>query len=178
MVDEKILNIGGIDYIISSDGHVYSTKNVGNGKYHKEITQRVDKDGYMIVSIGGKGNRTTKFVHRLVAQAFLDNPCGLLEVDHKNDIRNDNRVENLQWVSKKYNIDKIPQHKKGGRKNGKVKLNWEIAESIRKEYKELNLSMHELSEKYNVSYSTILRIVKNKIWNVNLSSVTTIENVV
>lgn len=37
MVEEKILNIVGVDYIISSDGHIYSTKNVGRGKYHKEI---------------------------------------------------------------------------------------------------------------------------------------------
>ena len=46
--------IKGINYIISDDGKIYSTSNVGRGKYHQEIKQRLDKDGYSVVTLGVK----------------------------------------------------------------------------------------------------------------------------
>lgn len=52
-------------------------------------------DGYLTVSI----DRVKKLVHRLVAETFIPNPQNKPEVDHINTIRNDNRVENLKWVT-------------------------------------------------------------------------------
>ena len=67
-----------------------------------ELKQHLDKDGYYRVSI--IYNNKTKFipVHRLVAQHFLDKSeynC----VNHKNEIKTDNRVENLEWCNVSYN---------------------------------------------------------------------------
>ena len=45
------------------------------------------------------------YVHRLVASAFLSNPAGKPEVDHKNTIRSDNRVSNLRWATRKENLN-------------------------------------------------------------------------
>ena len=104
MIDEKIINYKGVDYIVSSDGHVYSTKNVGYAKYHKEIKQRYTKDGYLQITVGNGKNRTQCRVHRLVAMAFVPNSNNLPEVNHKNFIRDDNRAENLEWSTYEDNI--------------------------------------------------------------------------
>lgn len=52
MVEEKIIEIRGINYIVSSDGRVYSTSTCGASYYHKEISQRLNKDGYFQVTVG------------------------------------------------------------------------------------------------------------------------------
>lgn len=86
----------------------YEVSNMGNVRrlfpkgYHylKQIQQR---DGYMRVKLCKNGQPKRFSVHRLVAQAFLDNPLNLPQVNHKNHIRTDNRVDNLEWCDNKYN---------------------------------------------------------------------------
>ena len=57
--------------------------------------------GYLCVTI----NEKNYSVHRLVAESFIPNPTNLPEVNHKNEIKTDNRVENLEWCTRKYNIN-------------------------------------------------------------------------
>ena len=79
------------------NGHSYMTKTT-------IIKPAVDRNGYLHAVIGGKDKR----VHRLVAETFLPNPDGLRDVNHKNGVKTDNRVENLEWVSHSQNeIHKI-----------------------------------------------------------------------
>lgn len=56
------------------------------------------------------------------------------------------------------------KQKISGENHHSAKLNWKLVNLIRKEYKRSNLSQKELSIKYNISHSTINKIVKNKIW--------------
>lgn len=70
------------------------------GKIIKPIT---NKDGYQQIHICKDGKQSTITVHRLVALAFLDNPDNLPEVNHKNEIKTDNRVKNLEWCTRGYN---------------------------------------------------------------------------
>lgn len=57
-------------------------------------------DGYEKVSLTDINHkRKTEKIHRLVALAFIPNPDGLPEINHKNCIRDDNRVENLEWIT-------------------------------------------------------------------------------
>lgn len=53
--------------------------------------------------IAANGKRKNELIHRLVALHFIDNPEGKPEVNHINQIRDDNRVENLEWVTKSEN---------------------------------------------------------------------------
>ena len=104
MVEEKIITIKDIDYIVSSDGRVYSTNTCGRAKYHQEILQRMNADGYMQITVGKTENRSQYRVHRIVAEAFIPNPDNLPEVNHKDNDRTNNRVENLEWCTHEYNI--------------------------------------------------------------------------
>ena len=67
---------------------------------------RKRKDGYMDVKLwekGGANNYKRFLVHRLVAEAFIPNPNNLKLINHKNEDKTDNRVENLEWCTKTYN---------------------------------------------------------------------------
>lgn len=86
---------------------LYEVSNLGNvrragiNSNRKKITL---KNGYDTVMFSTKGHVTCMYVHRLVAEAFIDNPENYPEVNHINHIRTDNRVENLEWCDRKYNV--------------------------------------------------------------------------
>ena len=66
----------------------------------------LDKDGYQITSLtGNDGIHRSMKVHRLVAMAFIPNPGNLPQVNHKNENKSDNNVENLEWCDGTYNIN-------------------------------------------------------------------------
>ena len=62
-------------------------------------------EGYPCVQLTRNNEKKTFKIHRLVAETFISNPDNLPEVDHINTIRDDNRVENLRWVTHKENMN-------------------------------------------------------------------------
>lgn len=87
------------DYEVSSYGRVKSLK------YNKEriLKQSACTGGYLYVFLCKHNKVKSSRVHRLVANAFLDNPKGLPEVNHKDQNVANNRVENLEWATPEYN---------------------------------------------------------------------------
>ncbi len=61
------------------------------------------KNGYLEVALNKQGNRKQHLVHRLVAITFIDNPKGLLVVNHKDEDKENNSIGNLEWCSQSYN---------------------------------------------------------------------------
>lgn len=86
------------DYMVSSDGKVWSLK---HGKM-KELKPKTDR-GYLRVGLWNNGRRVFKLIHRLVAESFIDNPDNLPQVNHKDEVKTNNCVENLEWCNAEYN---------------------------------------------------------------------------
>lgn len=95
-------------YQVSNMGRVKSLKrfNVNTGKYEpreKMLKLSYNKRGYPMVMLINKTIRKGKVVHRLVAEAFIPNPEHLPQVNHKDENKENNKVENLEWCDNAYN---------------------------------------------------------------------------
>lgn len=167
MAEEKIINVNGVDYIASSDGKIFSTKNVGRGKYHKELKQRKNQDGYWCVTVGTNKNRTAQRVHRIIALAFVPNPYNLPEVDHIDNDRENNNASNLQWMNGIDNKRKTPFERRSithsGELNGRAKLTIKDVKAIRQMYTN-GYSKQEIATKYGRGWSTIHNIIIENTW--------------
>jgi len=81
-----------------------------------------NSQGYLQVRLWKECKGKTQKIHRLIAIAFLENPDNLPDVDHINQIKSDNRIENLRWCSCSNNMRNIK--KKEGCSSNYRGVNW------------------------------------------------------
>ena len=155
----KDYNINGKTYKVSNYGNVKKCDNI--------VKQRVDKDGYLIVSVCGKH----KFVHRLVAELFVDGYQEGFEVNHIDCDRQNNKADNLEWLSHKDNIyhsihlghyDKLYEMSKG-ETNPKAKLTVKDVKEIKKKLKN-GATVMSIAKEYGRGWTTIDHIKKGETW--------------
>jgi len=100
-------------YQISSHGRVKSLKRIVVGPSHIggeiKIKGRIRKnhlrkDSYMGISLNKEGHCNSFLIHRLVANAFILNSENKPDINHKNGVKTDNRVENLEWCTSTENL--------------------------------------------------------------------------
>ena len=91
--------VRGLDrYVKYSDGRIYLHKG-------KVLSPIKDRDGYLQVNLCYSGRINSIKIHRLVAQAFIPNPDNLPQVNHKDEVKTNNNVDNLEWCDSKYNLN-------------------------------------------------------------------------
>lgn len=92
------------NYMISNMGNVKSLNYRRSGK-EGIMSPRISGNGHLTITLVNGNGCKRYLVHRLVATYFLLNPKKLPEVNHKNEDKTDNRVENLEWCDRKYNAN-------------------------------------------------------------------------
>lgn len=157
-------------YIVDDEGNVFSVK---TNKYLAPVKM---KNGYLYAHLhNGDGKGKSKRIHRIVAEAYIANPYGYTQVNHKNGNKEDNRVENLEWCSGEQNMQHAINHglfKTSGEDNPSAKLNWSQVTEIRKEYirKSKEHGTSALAKKYNVTNVMISKIVRGECWKEGFST--------
>ena len=114
---EKWVDIKGYEgmYMISDQGNIkalpkYVPYTHANGKQcYRAAKEQImvphdNGNGYQYITLRKNKVRKNYYVHRLVAEAFCEHPAGCDYVDHINNVKTDNRAENLQWLTQKANI--------------------------------------------------------------------------
>lgn len=131
----------------------------------KYCYQKKLQNGYQLITLY---KRKTYSVHRLVAEAFVENPENKPEVNHKDSDRANNEANNLEWVTKSENIQHSYVHgskrASEGVLNGKAVLSEQDVKEIRSVYipYDKEYGMIALAKKYGVSEPTINRVVHNR----------------
>lgn len=116
----------------------------------------------------GKRGMHFKGIHTLVAMAYIDNPHGHKEVNHKDGNKHNNHVSNLEWCSRSENIRhafamglNVAPH---GETHHKAKLTEDNVKDIFRRWKMGASSMSELAREYGVTHTAIECIVHRTTW--------------
>lgn len=137
-----------MEYFVTKDGEVYNAKGYKMNPY-------TQSDGYKQIKMYVDGCTEQKYVHRMVWEEFNGPIPQNMQINHINEDKTDNRLENLEMVTCEENI----------RKRSYNKLSMEACKSIRKEYVEKSyITLQVLANRYGVHHTTIHNCISGKSW--------------
>jgi hypothetical protein len=151
------------DYVVYNDGTIFSLKSKINMSLQKDTNGRL-----MVKLCNGKDDTKLHSISRLVAKHFIPNPVNKPEVNHIDGNVENNRIENLEWVNPKENIQhKIHQLGKDhrGSKNGMAKLKLEQVEKVKELYNS-GYKQKEIGKMFNISQGKISDIINGKSYKI------------
>lgn len=163
-------------YLISNLGKIkkeahqrWSVRNNCYSQYPSVILKQPLRRGYPSLELTKNGKGVTYSVHRLLANQFIPNPENKKEVNHINGIRTDNRIENLEWVTRTENaLHSVNVLRKNvGESHSNRKITFHNSLGIRKLYQkrhELKITVAKIGEMYGISGANVCSIGKNKTW--------------
>lgn len=143
------------NYSVTEDGRVF--------KNTKELSYSINVRGYKILKVTLHGRQFNKKVHRLVAETFIPNPNNYSDVNHIDGDKLNNHVSNLEWCTRKYNINH--SYKLGLSKTGEYRYNAKLTNDDCSEIfeaHEAGISQRDIAKHYNVSQPTISGILSRK----------------
>ncbi len=168
-------------YQVSNFGNVKSLDRIVNKlnsisylRKGKICTQSKSNLGYMTVGFTINNKKVNKYVHKLVAEAFITNENNYPQVNHMDCDKTNNRMYNLEWCTNSQNhihaskngLNKLHLHRVAysGEESGRSLLTKEQVLEIKKIYIPYKYSAKKLSKEYNVSESCITHILNNTSW--------------
>ena len=146
------------NYQISNLGRV---KSLGNNKTRKEKILKSYKNnkGYLKVDLYKEGVIKKYYIHRLVASAFLDNPNNLPQVNHKDEDKTNNCVDNLEFCTSQYNINYGTRTKKQIKSKSKTILQFTKQDEFVKKWDNLI----QIKKELGFDCSSIIKCCKGKL---------------
>lgn len=142
---------------------LYQVSNLGNVKslnyrHRREehlLKQSINKHGYCFVMLHLNGMVKNVLVHRAVAIAFIENKCNLPLINHKDENRLNNQVENLEWCDQKYNLNYSLSRRKPNKKKRRCNITY-----TPKKYKE-KVFQKNMNGEIVHEYSTVSEAARN-----------------
>jgi len=171
---EGIYQVSNFGNVKSLDREVAPNNRVPYWRKGKICKQSKSNLGYMTVGFTVNNIKVNKYVHRLVAEAFITNMNDYPQVNHIDCDKTNNRMYNLEWCTNSQNhihaskngLNKLHLHRVAysGEKNGRSLLTKEQVLEIKQKYIPYKYSAKKLSKEYNVSESCITHILNKTSW--------------
>jgi|SaaInlStandDraft_6_1057023.scaffolds.fasta_scaffold131786_1 hypothetical protein len=149
-------------YAITDNGQIWSYKT------NKFLKPTLSTSGYPAVNLHKDGTRQKGSIHRLVAQAYINNPESKLEVNHIDGDKLNNAISNLEWCTRKENVSHA--HKMGlyntkAVRDGHdrhIKFDDITVIMLRNIYKFTGKPIHKIASAYKASYGAMYNAIKGK----------------
>lgn len=162
MTEEIWVTVAGFArYEISNLANI--RRRLKNGKY-KTLKHRTASHGYKTVNLctSPKDKKINKYVHRLLAEAFIPPSPGKQQVNHINGNKSDNRLENLEWSTKSENS--FHGYKTGLIPSGQSHHWSRLTEDTVKKIRNSPHGYRKTAQEFGVSMSCVAAIVKRRTW--------------
>lgn len=154
-------------YEIDETGKVYTTKRQGSAG--GEMKAKPSTGGYARIALCKDGKHTTFLLHRLVADAFVQNPNKEICVNHKDGNKGNNNASNLEWCSYEENMQHAVKHGLArvpllkGDQHPMRKITSADASAIRQLYSE-GRTMAEIGKRYGITGCQVSNIINGRHW--------------
>lgn len=161
-------------YKCSNFGNFKAPEKIENSSHRRCIRKEKilktchESNGYLQISIIVNKKQTLHLAHRLIALTFIKKIEGKDFVNHKNGIKDDNRVENLEWCTKSENSKHsfaIGTQCNKGEHHSRAKITDDIVREIRRKHIPKTYGCHKLAKEFGMSKTNILDILKRKTWS-------------